>query len=68
MEDDSWPDVIDEDEVLINLVAEKSILYDKSSSQFKDTQKKTEAWNDIASEMCIITESPTEGKMLLNNV
>lgn len=51
----------DVDEILISLVEDKALLYDKSSAQYKDNQKKNEAWIDIASRMFIMTEKPTEG-------
>lgn len=60
---DNRADNVDEDEMLIILVQGKDFLYDKSSNRYKDVQKKNEAWDEIASEMYLVTERPMDGKI-----
>lgn len=56
--------VVDADEMLVVMIQEGSILYDESLSEYKNKDKKRDAWNEIASNMFIMTETPTEGTIL----
>lgn len=47
--------------LLIKLVEQHPILYDKSLPDYKNVNKKTKAWEDIASNVFIVSGKSTNG-------
>lgn len=52
----------DLNESLIHLVQQYPILYNKKAKLYRNHHKKSKVWEEIASEISIISKHPTKGK------
>lgn len=57
---------VDPKEILINLVEQCPIIYDREREDFRDVTKKRKTWNEIASEMYLVTQKEYSGYHFLN--